>query len=78
MHVEQCGGDSRLSCDCLAGDDGSDGTVLMEEVSEDDADDLRDDRVEDPLDDSGSGTGADCALCTGEGDRGDGCLGGEE
>ena len=47
----------------------------MDELSEDDADDLRDDLVEDLLDDIG--TGADWALCTGEGVD-EGSLGGEE
>ena len=57
LQVAQCGVEDTLSR--LAGDEGSDGKDLIEEVSKDDADDLRDEDLEDPLDDNGSGTGAD-------------------
>ena len=64
-----------MSCEWLRDDDAAEDRDLMDELSEDDADDLRDDLVEDLLDDIG--TGADWALCTGDGVD-EGSLGGEE
>ena len=76
--TEQCCVDCRLSRAWLkvVAVDVSDDKDILEELSEDEADDLRDALVEDLP--GGNEFGADWALWTGEDDKGCGGLGGEE